>query len=100
MPKSIIFSAIAEADLDEIISYIAKDDVDAAFRVADQIRLRCRRLSKYPESGDLVKELGNRGIRRLFYGNYVVYFRSVDDVIRILRVVHGARDISQLSFDE
>lgn len=100
MPKSIIFSAIAEADLDEIISYIAKDDVELAFRVADQIRLRCRRLSEYPESGDPVQELSDRGIRRLFYGNYVVYFRTVDDVVRILRVVHGARDISHLSFNE
>jgi plasmid stabilization system protein ParE len=31
-------------------------------------------------------------VRRHAFGNYLVYYRQIDDGVEILHVVHGARD--------
>ena len=36
------------------------------------------------------------GIRSLAVGKYVIYYRRVGRAVRILRILHGARDIEKL----
>jgi len=35
-------------------------------------------------------------VRRFTLGNYLLFYRHVDDTIELIRVLHGARDIDRL----
>ena len=84
----------ARADVDEIWTYIARRDLRAAERWVRQLSKRFRMLGRQPLIGESVGELCP-GLRRIPYGNYVVYYERDGNVVRIRRVVHGARDVSQ-----
>ncbi|MEG3123942.1 type II toxin-antitoxin system RelE/ParE family toxin [Sphingomonas sp. GB1N7] len=81
----------AEADLLAIHSTIADHNPRAADRLIDRIRSSVLRLRDYPESSPLRETLG-RGIRSIPISSYVVYFRADADCVRIIRVLHSARD--------
>jgi toxin ParE1/3/4 len=52
-------------------------------------------LAKNPEMGTACDDL-MQGLRAWPVGKHVIFFRSVRDGIEIVRVVHGARDVSKL----
>ena len=80
---------------DEIAQHIAADDREAAVRWMVGPFDAADRLSDFPESGRMVSELEERGVRELVYGAYRVFYR-VGDAVRVLSVRHG----SQLIRDE
>lgn len=88
-------SSEARTDLVEIFLYIAQDSVDAARRTHSRIEETLRTIAHQPGIGRTRDEL-IPGIRSLASGSYVVYYREVDGGVRILRILHGARDIQQL----
>lgn len=51
-------------------------------------------LGRQPLIGESVGEL-SPGLRRIPYGKYVIYYEHEGSIVRIRRVVHGARDVSQ-----
>jgi plasmid stabilization system protein ParE len=53
-------------------------------------------LVRFPESGEQFVDSRGRQYRRVSFGNYVVYFRSVSGKIEICRLVHGAQQIDQV----
>lgn len=75
---------------DEIAQQIAEDDRDAAVRWTLGLFDAADRLSGFPESGRVVPELEERGVRELVYGAYRVFYR-VGDAVRVLSVRHGSR---------
>ena len=90
-------SHTAEHDLDQIWDYIARDSITAADRFLDRIGSRCEELAVHPLSGPARDDLGT-GVRDWPVGNYIIYYRPVDDGIEVVRVVHGARDIDSSHF--
>ncbi len=94
MPRLRI-SADARRDLREINKYIARDKPVAARKWVGKIRQKCRLLSSHPDLGDACEELG-KGIRSAYLGHYVIYFRSSNDFVEIVRVVRGDRDTKYL----
>ena len=89
------FSRRAEADLDEITAYIARDNPARAVSFVGELREHCRRLVAFPEARRLRPELGE-GVRLSVFGNYVVLYVVHPDLLEIRRVVHGARDLADL----
>ncbi len=88
---------IAEADLDLIWEYIAADDPAAATRLVGEIVARFNMLARQPLIGTARDDL-RRGLRDFSHGRYVIYYRPLvgDDIaVEIVRVLHGARDVSQ-----
>ena len=84
-------SALAEQDLDEIWSYVAKDaGPTTADRLIDAIIERFELLAKQPRIGRLRPEFGV-GVRSFTVENHVIYYRHDRDVL-IARVLHGRRD--------
>ncbi len=83
-------------DVDAIWDWVARDNEDAASRLLQRIVEATDRLTDFPESGTPRPELG-RGVRSVVVGNYVVLYRVAPDAIEIVRVVHGARDLGNLS---
>jgi toxin ParE1/3/4 len=39
------------------------------------------------------------GLRLHIYGKYCAYFRTDDECLTVLRIVHGARDLDTIIFD-
>jgi toxin ParE1/3/4 len=85
----------AEADLDEIWSYIAQHDPNSADRFIDLIEVRCRLLAENPMMGRSRPELAP-GLHSFSIGNYIIFYVPVDNGMEIVRVVSGFRDIDAL----
>ncbi len=90
---------VGEVDLVEIAEHIAMDDPDAARRVVSAIRDMFILLSGHPLLGTEYHPLRRslQGIRMITvpeYSNYLIYYRplSENSGVRILYVLHGARD--------
>lgn len=92
----ILLTLQADEDLEQIWAYIAQDNVTAADRLTDQ----------FHETFDLLASTPDLGIPQFQYRDnlhckpvakrYLVFYEPLDDGIRVLRVLHGARDWPQL----
>lgn len=91
----IVRSPAAETDLIEIWLNIANDSRLAADRFLDTIAQRILQLATFPESGPRRPDIGAE-VRALTIGNYLVLYRITEKHIEIVRVLHGARDVSAL----
>ncbi len=91
----LIVSGEAKADLVEIFLYIAQDNLGAAHRTHSRFEETLRTIASQPKIGRARDEL-IPGVRSLASGNYVVYYREMKAAVRVLRILHGARDIQQL----
>ena len=91
MPK-VIYTKPATLDLREIRNYIKKDNEPAARNLINAIREKCVTYSLRPYIGQESEEYG-AGVRRFPHGNYVVFYRPIDDGIAIVHVFHGARNL-------
>jgi len=77
----------------EIWEYIAADNIAAADALVDKLEDRLAMLTASPEAGRARPEF-TEGMRSFPIGNYVLFYRPVTDGIQLIRVIHGARDIS------
>ena len=90
-----VFSPLAVRDLEDILVYIARDSRDAAARFIETLKDKCVTLSRFPLLGARRDHFVD-GLRVFAVGNYAIYYRIEHEVVRIERVLHGARDISAL----
>ena len=91
------FSPRAEQDLNEIGSFIAKDNPDAAVRVRETILAVADFLARHPEAGRRILKASARHaqIRWLVvprYRNYLIFYQPYADTIVVIRVLHAAQD--------
>ena len=89
------FRPAVAGDLRDIGHFIAKDDVDRAVTFVAELLEKCRAIAERPKVGRLRPELGE-SVRSRAYRSYVILYRIERDRVRILRIVHGARDIERL----
>jgi addiction module RelE/StbE family toxin len=78
----------ALADLDEIFSYIAKDNPAAAARLVDRFEDVATRIAATPFMGEATRK---PGFRRFPVGNYLIVYEIGRDEVVIHFVRHGAR---------
>ncbi len=86
------FSPAADNDLAEIASFIARDNVPRALTFVDEIEAACAKLIDHPHSGVARSDL-REGMRSKPHGSYVIFYSVLEKVVRIERILHGARDI-------
>ena len=90
------YAAEAEADLDEIWRYLARNASErSADGVIDGLRAACERLEAFPTSGSPRNDLAP-GLRAVFHGDYAALYVVRSNVVLVLRVSHGVRDLSAL----
>ena len=105
MKKRVVRTGLAEVDLLEHLDYIANDNPDAALRLTEAVEMAFDRLSQMPEIGS-IREFANprlSGVRMWpvpKFSRYLIFYQITEDSIRILRVLHGSRDILSLFDDE
>ena len=88
-------SSRAQTDLAAIADYISLDDLDAALRWSDGISHTFELLANNPLLGEDVSDL-QHGTRRQIFGNYLIFYRPINDGIVVVRILHGARKIEDL----
>ena len=85
----------ANRDLLEIWVYTAERSPQSADRVIDTITAVLQELAQMPGMGRS-REDYLPGMRSFPAGNYVIYYRPIADGIRVLRVLHGARNMEDV----
>ena len=90
----VIFSPKSLRDIAAIGDYIALENRRRAKSFVAELRVACRSLS----SDSLRYPLQPRwpGIRRMPIGNYLILYGVSNDAVRIVRVIHSARDLDDL----
>ena len=83
----------------EIWAYIAEDNPQAANRLLNRFDTMFRNLAGLPTLGTAVVELALH-LRLMPIGNYLVFYRPVEDGVEIIRLLHSARDITAEFFRE
>lgn len=98
MGFQVILSRLAEADLDDVIAYISKDNPPAAIRVAEAIVAHLRVLEKFPRFGRVVPEFDRDDLREIIHGAYRVIYQvnETDQRIEVARIWHAARGTPEL----
>jgi toxin ParE1/3/4 len=85
----------SKADVLSIFEYIATDNPTAAFGWIEKLDEALERLAESPFIGEQVDHLA-KGVRRQCLGNYLIFYKPIDDGIEVRRVLHGARRIHDL----
>ena len=89
----IIWSPSSLNDLSKIHEYISNDSPNQANKFINKIIEYSEKLVVFPKIGKIVKEYNNDNIREIICKSYRIIYRIVNKLeIRILGVIHGARD--------
>jgi len=86
-----------KADVLSIRGHIAEQSQSRfiALRFLDKIDDRVNLLAENPHAGEARPDLG-ANVRGFPVGNYIIFYRPLDDGIEVLRILHGARDIPRV----
>lgn len=81
---------LASSDLAEAVTYVARENPEAAYRLHDEIQRQTTMLAAHPELGRLGRL---PGIRELIITGtpYIAAYPVLGEVVTILRLLHGAR---------
>ena len=95
----------ADADVDQVAALIARDNLSAALRFYDavekayhEIRDHPKRWPQYELDEPRLAGLRKRGVPG--FRNYLIFYRIDADMVEIIRVLHGARDIPAVLREE
>lgn len=93
--KRLGFSPAARADLMAIGVYIAEDNPARAESFVAELEAKAAQAAERPRSFP-VRDDVSLGLRVVVHGRYLLFFRELMDEVRIIRVVHGARDLTRM----
>ncbi len=91
----VVLTRRAETDLDDIWLHIALENPIAADGVIDAIVDHAKTISEQPQAGRARPELAAE-LRSFPEGSYIVFYEPMADGVRIIRVLHGARDVDAI----
>jgi plasmid stabilization system protein ParE len=100
MTSRVTTTRVADSDIRDISTYIAADNRKAAERLGEELWHALERIGSAPHSGRAVRGFGV-GLRVIRvssrFRRYPIFYRLRDDApIEVVRVLHGARDITAL----
>lgn len=102
--RQIRYTLAAVDDMDEIFSYISYDNVAAAEKLLEKLNSKIGGLADFPYLGTVLSEekytLIERGYRFIVVHPYLIFYRIMDDLIVIHRILHGQRDYLRELFDD
>lgn len=98
MTYTLVTAAEAVADYEDIQRHISEDCPERARRFVEELRSHARLIATHPLSYRVRPDFG-RDMRAVTFRGYLLFYRVVGNDMRLLRVMHGARDLSELTFD-
>ncbi len=87
------WSEEAEADLDDILSYLSKSSTQYANSFFERVHETLDNLILFPKMGRKVPESKNKRDRELFIQKYRLIYRFIkeEDKILVMMIIHGSR---------
>ena len=94
----IVFTKPAIADLEGLVSFIRRDNPQAAEQFGYAIIGKAEKLNEFPFLGRMVPEFKIENIREIIHRPYRIVYRVREErqLIEILRVWHAARGIPRI----
>ena len=92
----VAITANAEADLEAIGDWTARDNPRRAVSFIEELRAICIRLAETPKAYPVVMRRGSVEIHRRLHRDYLIFYRIAPARIEILHVLHGTRDYSAI----
>jgi len=100
--RRIVISEDAYCDIEEMFSYISYDNKDAAENLCQRVYDGIKGLQvfplKYPAVKDEYAPGARRGYRYMAVKPYIVFYRVLDDIIIVARVLHTRQNWLNLLF--
>lgn len=99
MYNKIQWTETAKKDLNDIIDYIANDEIEIAMKQYLRIKGSAEKLISFPEQGRVIPELLNEQIykfRELIITPWRLMYKLENDIIYILAVIDGRRNIEDI----
>jgi toxin ParE1/3/4 len=97
MKKALSLTDKARQDLRNIRRHIERDSPQQARKFARELASKLVWIAEVDFSGSPRDHL-SEGLRGLPYKNRCIYFRSFEDRVVIIRVLHGAQDVEAQLF--
>lgn len=94
MPRYIL-TDLARSDILQIHRYIAQHSPNGTRKVRTRFRASMELLAQFPGIGHLRHDLTEEPIRFWRVYSYLIVYRPDSKPLQIVRVIHGARDMSK-----
>ncbi len=94
--KPVEVSPAARDDLRGIALYIADDNPERAISFVADLESRFSVIAERPLSFPARDDI-SPGLRNATHGRYHILFRDLPDKVRIVRILHAARDMQALA---
>ena len=91
MGLPVILTPQALEDLQQIVSFIARDNPGRAQSFGNELIDKALSLANLSERGRITPELNDEGVREIVHGLYRIIYETLPDKIYVLRFWHGAR---------
>lgn len=85
---------LAQQDLRTIHDYIATNNPKAATCYIGILKEKCQALADTPGIGTPRKEY--HGLYKFPVGDYLIFYRTGQNGIEVIRILHGSRDIEAI----
>jgi plasmid stabilization system protein ParE len=95
----VVWAAVAEIDLKQIIDHIAVDSPGNALQILKKIRQKASSLYAFPERGRIVPELQGQGIhiyRELIVAPWRIVYRISDVTVFVLLVIDSRQNVEDI----
>jgi plasmid stabilization system protein ParE len=93
------WTAPAREELNEIIDYISKTNINYAIKILDSIEENVKKLDMFPERYRIVPELEKYGYllyRQMIVEYWRIIYKIVNDHVYIMLVIDGRRNLEDL----
>jgi toxin ParE1/3/4 len=96
-----LFTPLAWQDALEIAAYMRTDNPDAASRFVPALEVTCTQIIALPRIGSarIFQRKDLQGVRMLpvtGFEDYLIFYTAIQKSVRVLRVLHTARDVPAL----
>ena len=93
MAKRIKWSPKAAQSFEEICNYISKDSEYYASIFAKKVNAIVKEIPKFPKLGRVVPEYQEKNLREKIFQNYRIVYRLKADIIEIVVISHGTKQL-------
>ena len=93
MAKRIKWSPKAIQSFEEICNYISKDSEYYASIFAKKINAIVKEIPRFPKLGRIVPEYQEENLRENIFQSYRIVYRLKADIVEIVVISHGAKQL-------
>lgn len=103
--RLLIQESLAAHDLEELVDYLALQDISLASRFIDSVEQAYLNIRQNPTTGFLADFIDERlrNIRIMIvpdFPNHLIFFRESQESVRVMRVLHASRNVARMFGDD